>query len=478
MHMKANGKSRLAPPTMKLLSVLALVLLPAAIIPAQFHSAAPKYDSDSRNLFTNGDFEKGAAGWELLNWGKDGRMEMDPSEFHDGKPTLRVDNSQPSHSFIRQIVMGKPHTRYRLSGYIKTRDVESEPNGQKSGAVLMVGRMAVYTPLLAGTTPWTAVSVEFATKDDPEIRLGPSLGTDPTFPTGTAWFSGLRLIELGGVDEIIPVPERAKTFLDPVETLLRGAPGDALQKLQDSSTAPEAAVELNRYFANYALNKSIVLHTTVEAAQAQPDVRNGFRIGAASTPLVLDGVTLKRLSWLYFQQSHSAEANSVKVGSDITVTGWIRRCEVVMTPDGPRLNFDLQHTRIISASMPLPAPGGLSLNEAAKPATVPVSAGSADLIKSYTRAGYPVIDLRQELADTSWRATPGQAVRPGLVALLTFNGKDVDPAGYRYEANAHDSTVTIFFNHGDTQVMLLTDQGKCLRFTFGGRDYTYDLVPK
>jgi SLBB domain len=363
------------PPTMKLLSVLALLLLPAAIIPAQIHSGAPPDDSDTRNLFTNGDFEKGAAGWELLNWGKDGRMEMDPNELHNGKPSLRVDNAQNCHSFIRQIVMGKPYTRYRFSGYIKTRDVESEPNGQKSGAVLMVGRMAAYTPLLAGTTPWTAVSVDFATKDDPEIRLGPSLGTDPTFPTGTAWFSGLRLIELGGVDEIIPVPERAKNFLDPVETLLRAAPGDALQKLKDSSTAPEAAAELNRYFANHALNKSIVLHTTVEAAQAQPDVRNGFRIGAASTPLALDGVTLKRLSWLYFQQSHSAEANSVKVGSDITVTGWIRRCEVVMTPDGPRLNFDLQHTRIIAASLPLPAPGELSFNGAAKPATASASSG-------------------------------------------------------------------------------------------------------
>jgi len=252
----------------------------------------------------------------------------------------------------------------------------------------MVGRMAVYTPLLAGTTPWTAVSAEFATKDDPEIRLGPSLGTDATFPTGTAWFSGLRLIELGSVDGVIPVPERAKMFLDPVETLLRAAPGDALQKLKDSSTAPEATVELNRYLATYAINKSIVLHATVEAAQAQPDVRNGFRIRAASNPLALDGITLKRLSWLYFQQSHSAEANSVKVGSDITVTGWIRRCEVVMTPDGLRLNFDLQHTRIITGSMPIPGQVGFPSMEPRNPRPLPTAA-TTSMVRSRASAPLP-----------------------------------------------------------------------------------------
>ena len=158
-------------------------------------------------------------------------------------------------------------------------------------------------------------------------------------------------------------------------------------------------VELNRYFAASAINKSIVLRTTVEAGQARPDVRNGFRIRAASHPLALDGVTLKRLSWLYFQQSHSAEANGVKVGSDIIVTGWIRRCEVVMTPDGLRLNFDLQHTRIISASMPLAGPDRLSFDGATKPATA--AAGAEDSNKGYTAAGYPVTDLRQEIKGTS-----------------------------------------------------------------------------
>ncbi|MEI9893698.1 MAG: hypothetical protein WDN28_07300 [Chthoniobacter sp.] len=152
---------------------------------------------------------------------------------------------------------------------------------------------------------------------------------------------------------VIPVPEKASEFLDPVEMILRSAPASALRKLRDDPAAPGAAAELNRYFGQNIINKSIVVRTTVEAAQPRPDVRNAFRIRAASVPLEWDGGTMKRLSWLYFQEANAAAANSVKVGAEITVTGWVRRCEVVMTPEGLRLNFDLQHTRIENSVMPL-----------------------------------------------------------------------------------------------------------------------------
>ncbi len=62
----------------------------------------------------------------------------------------------------------------------------------------------------------------------------------------------------------------------------------------------------------------------------------------------------KRLSWLYFQPADGAKANSIKVGSEITVVGWVRRCEVVSTPDGLRLNFDLQYAKIVDSANPSP----------------------------------------------------------------------------------------------------------------------------
>jgi hypothetical protein len=91
----------------------------------------------------------------------------------------------------------------------------------------------------------------------------------------------------------------------------------------------------------------------------------------------------------------------------------------------------------------------------------------------------PTVDLRTQLAGTVWKAAPGGAgLRPGLEATLAFNGKDVGLQGYRYEVNSHDGTVTIFFTRGDTQLMLLTEGGRHLRFTFRGEDYSYDFVSK
>jgi hypothetical protein len=151
---------------------------------------------------------------------------------------------------------------------------------------------------------------------------------------------------------LVPVPERARAFLDPAEMLVRSAPADALRRLRDTATAEEAAKELNRYFGQYATNKSLVLHTTVEAAEPRPDVRNAFRIRAESAPVRWDGGMMQRLSWLYFQEGDAAAANSVKVGAEITVVGWVRKCEVVVTDDGPQLNFDVQYSRILSSTMP------------------------------------------------------------------------------------------------------------------------------
>ncbi len=107
------------------------------------------------------------------------------------------------------------------------------------------------------------------------------------------------------------------------------------------------------------------------------------------------------------------------------------------------------------------------------------SSSSSDTSKGPISTWPPIVDLRTQLCGTVWKAAPGAAgLRPGLDATLSFNGKDVDTRGYRYEVNSHDGTVTIYFPRGDTQLMLLTEGGRHLRFTFRGGDYSYDFVSK
>ena len=147
------------------------------------------------NLLANGNFEDGTKGWELIAFGKKGTMAIDTKELFDGKPTLRIDNLDGDHSFVRQILKGKPNTRYRLTGYIKTMNVE--PVTGSGGAVVMIGMVIDTSEPLQKTTDWTRVSVDFTPEKPDEIRVGPSLGTYGRPVTGTAWFSGVTLIELG-----------------------------------------------------------------------------------------------------------------------------------------------------------------------------------------------------------------------------------------------------------------------------------------
>lgn len=160
-----------------------------------------RLEQDGLNLLTNGNFEKGTKGWEFLNWGKKSKMEMDEHELHDGKPTLRVENLDSCHSYVRQIIQAKPNARYRLTGYIKTGHIRPAKPGQQAGAFLEIGRRDIFTaPSMKENMPWTKVTVDFSTTDTGEIRVGPSFGY-PGFMTGRAWFADLSLVELDEGDK-------------------------------------------------------------------------------------------------------------------------------------------------------------------------------------------------------------------------------------------------------------------------------------
>lgn len=86
-------------------------------------------------------------------------------------------------------------------------------------------------------------------------------------------------------------------------------------------------------------------------------------------------------------------------------------------------------------------------------------------------------DMRKELAGTTWRCAPGKPVRGGLGPTFTFTEKDVQPGGFKYDADK-SNTVTITFNQGGTQVMTLTKGGSRLEFSLGAVDHVYELVRK
>jgi len=153
------------------------------------------HDGPKGNLIVNSNFERGDHGWELINFGKDGTVAVDPAMLHDGKATLRVD-SFGSMTFARQVIPVKAHTAYRLSGYVKVKDVHEIGGAGKAGANLILGSTQVASRAISGTDDWQEISVDFDTQDKTVIRVGPAVGFYGNKITGTGWFSDLSLIEL------------------------------------------------------------------------------------------------------------------------------------------------------------------------------------------------------------------------------------------------------------------------------------------
>jgi hypothetical protein len=149
------------------------------------------------NLIANPNFERGEYGWELINFGRDGMMEADTTVLHDGKPTLRID-AFGEMTYARQVVTVKAHTTYRLSGYVKVKDVQEIGGSGMAGANLLVGSTPIVTRAVNGTDDWQEISTEFDTEDKTAIRVGPAIGYYNLLVSGTAWFSEMSLTEVRG----------------------------------------------------------------------------------------------------------------------------------------------------------------------------------------------------------------------------------------------------------------------------------------
>ena len=149
------------------------------------------------NLIKNGNFEKGSEDWMLHAHDKKGTMAIDETELRNGKPSLRVTNSEGDDTSVTQKIAVKPNTRYQMSAHIKTKDVEAVKRGGKNGACVAVVGGYVKTPDVVKTKSWTRVTADFVTGKETEISFGPRLGFYSGLTTGTAWFSEITFTELG-----------------------------------------------------------------------------------------------------------------------------------------------------------------------------------------------------------------------------------------------------------------------------------------
>lgn len=120
-----------------------------------------------------------------------------------GSPCLSVATSRWCDCGVAATVAVKAGTRYRLSGWIRTENVQ--PVRGSDGVMLNVHGM-VRTAGVRGTSDWTQVAVEFDAGEDGEIVVHCLFGGWGG-ATGTAWFDDVELVAIGSGNSLVSALE-------------------------------------------------------------------------------------------------------------------------------------------------------------------------------------------------------------------------------------------------------------------------------
>jgi len=131
--------------------------------------------SQPNNLVMDGSFDQ-----EILNSGFDWRytlrpqiaVTLDKAEFHTGNRSLRLSYSGTgSDAGIFQYIAVQPNTRYRLSAWVKSENLETA-NGPTLSVLDGYDKVAYgSTEETFGTTPWHLVEAELRTGPDTKLLI-------------------------------------------------------------------------------------------------------------------------------------------------------------------------------------------------------------------------------------------------------------------------------------------------------------------
>lgn len=159
------------------------------------------------NLLQDPGFEDPArATWTTYSW-RENPAQADHSKFfftHKGDGAIQLSITGPSDDLrVLQAVEVLPHSRYRLSGWVKTQNVVIDQEGGRVGACLTIDNPPFYGHVesVTGTNEWREITWEFTTDTETTRQIGCRLGYYGSTCTGTAWFDDLKLEYLGPVQQ-------------------------------------------------------------------------------------------------------------------------------------------------------------------------------------------------------------------------------------------------------------------------------------
>lgn len=170
-------------------SISAMLVIASQTTPARVPAGAD-------SLLPNASFERVTqnvpVGWESRAWldsEENARWDVDPAGRTGQCVTIRSGSPDGADAAWTASISCKPNTLYRLSGWIRTKDVQGA-----TGALLNIQNMqSVRTPALRGTRDWTRVSTLFRTGESPSRLEINCLFGGWGRSTGQAWYDDVAV---------------------------------------------------------------------------------------------------------------------------------------------------------------------------------------------------------------------------------------------------------------------------------------------
>lgn len=200
------------------LSLLLLVMACPTVWPQAGDATAGQV-----NLVENGGFDalgnEDPRGWRRSTWGGEPVFSVDPIGGRGGGPCVKIESrggADASWSYPLEVT---PHTRYRLSVWIRTRKLDPG-SGLGAGANLHELQMDGKTAALSGDRDWTRVSSEFDSGAHRSLLLNVLFG-GWGHSTGEAWYDDVEVIDLSAPLPVLDEAGKVAFFERDVQPILR-----------------------------------------------------------------------------------------------------------------------------------------------------------------------------------------------------------------------------------------------------------------
>jgi alpha-N-arabinofuranosidase len=149
------------------------------------------------NLLPNASFEEASgrkpSQWETYTWGGNGKFTY-AGIGRTGVRCVMISSDEGADVGWHATVPVQPYSTYRLSGWIRTEDVEPPAQGRRGrGALLNLHNIQpIATRAITGSSDWTRVEVLFETGGQDAVQVNCLFG-GWGLVTGKAWYDDIRL---------------------------------------------------------------------------------------------------------------------------------------------------------------------------------------------------------------------------------------------------------------------------------------------